>query len=90
MLDNDDESLEDRLWFMQQVLAPDDIYDFADLLLQMNFVLSNALHEFTNLETVMEVNPTVKKVLKNLVEFRLRMKYKDTRIIQLEKFDLSN
>lgn len=84
------DDLEKRLEFMHKVLAPDDTYEFVDLLLQMNFVLSSALHEFTNLDTVFEIYPEVRKALKNLVEFRLRMHHKDTRLIELEKFDLSN
>jgi hypothetical protein len=88
-LGNDEfDDLENRLWFIRQVITPDDTGEFIDLLLQMNCSLAYALHEFTNLETVFEQHPEVKKTMKNLTEFRLRMLHKDTRIIELEKFDL--
>lgn len=90
MMGNEYDDLERRLLFIQKVIAPDDIYEFTDLLLQMGFVLTSALQEFTNLDTVFDIHPQVKKTMKNLIEFRLRMRHKDTRIIELEKFDLSN
>jgi hypothetical protein len=86
----DYEDLEYRLKFLHKVLAPDDIFEFMDILLQMNFCLSNVLNEFSNLDTVFAVYPEAYKTVKNLVEFRLRMRHKDTRMIQLEKFNLYN
>lgn len=82
------EDLEKRLWFIRQVITPDDTGEFIDMLLQMNCAFAYALHEFTNLETVFSRHPEVKKAFKNLTEFRLRMRHKDTRIVELDKFDL--
>ena len=84
------DDVQKRLWFIQQVVGPDDIYEFADILLKMNYLMATSLHEFTNLETVFEINPEVRQAMNNLMMFRLRMLHKDTRVLELEKFDLSN
>lgn len=86
----DFDDLNARLWFIQQVVGPDDIYEFTDILLKMNYSLATALHDYTNLETVISQNEDVCKTMNNLLTFRLRMLHKDTRLIELEKFDLSN
>lgn len=84
----DFEQLETRIGFMQQIVPHDDIYEFADLLLQMSFCLSNVLYDYTNFEHVFKNHPVVEKVIKNLVIYRLKMKNDDTNILDIEKMDL--
>jgi len=89
-MEDEFDNLINRLDFIQKVVPPDDIYEFTDLTLQMNYALATLLSSYSNIDHVCNEQPITRKILSNLMTFRLRMRHKDMRVIDLEKFDLSN
>jgi hypothetical protein len=83
------DDFESRVKFISRVIPPEDMYEFADILFQMNLLLSTTLYEFTNLDTIFENRLNVKIAMNNILLFRLRMKNNDTRRIKMEKFSLN-
>lgn len=83
------EDREDKvLKMIQSSVAPDDIYEFALILLTMSAFTFQQLNRYANLDTLSEINPVLFKIRRNLVAISDRVSSNDGQIIDLEDFSL--
>jgi hypothetical protein len=83
------EDKEDKvLKMIQTSVAPDDIYEFALILLTMSAFTFHQLNKYANLDTLSTINPVLLKIHQNLAMIGDRVAHNDGEIIDIDDFSL--
>lgn len=68
---------ENKIAFMQQIVAPDDIYLFATSLMETNAYLAALVFELNNTDTVTKNYPSFEIIAQQIIDYARKYREKD-------------